>query len=400
MAVPLKWSDLCLTREVGSGQAGTVWVAKLKRAYLRLEKDSQVAVKLFRPWVLEQPGQYERIYRELETGRHVVHPNLVRTLGLVADERSLPALVMEYYDGESLQEYLARNREAGDPIDFDKALDIVAGVAGALKALHDNGIIHRDVKPGNIMLTPSGPILMDLGVVATEHSAEMTTSGIFLGTIRYGSPEYLFGETYDFKVDIYSLGASLYELVTGLEFIAEKNQWARMIARKRIEIEWSWNQDLREALESRVGLNCVEFFRTALDHSLTDSSSRDLDLGDFATAISEKYWRREFHFADGKFHSASPMFEPLGSFENSERTVSIQEIVKELKLNLSHRDVVILRRILHKNYWSDFWITPGGLAYGSLRKAGVFGRSEYDTQGVEFIEFHSAVKYAYQNGLL
>ena len=101
----------------------------------------------------------------------MVHPNLVRTLGLVADERSLPALVMEYYDGESLQEYLARNREAGDPIDFDKALDIVAGVAGALKALHDNGIIHRDVKPGNIMLTPSGPILMDLGVVATEHSA-------------------------------------------------------------------------------------------------------------------------------------------------------------------------------------------------------------------------------------
>ena len=85
------------------------------------------------------------------------------------------------------------------------------------------------------MLTPQGPILMDLGVVAAEHSAELTTTGAFLGTIRYGSPEYLFGDIYDSKADIYSLGAILYELVTGNEFIAEERNWARMIARKSRE---------------------------------------------------------------------------------------------------------------------------------------------------------------------
>ena len=98
----LGWSSLELLNVIGSGQAGVVWRAKLKHAYQDLPLHSLVAVKVYKQWVLEEPGQFERIVRELELGRRVEHPNVVRTISIVADPSGRPALVMPYYEGESL----------------------------------------------------------------------------------------------------------------------------------------------------------------------------------------------------------------------------------------------------------------------------------------------------------
>lgn len=399
MVSPLKWSDLELQEELGAGKAGVVWFARLRRPYLHLDEGTSVAVKRYKGWVIDEPGQFERIFRELEIGRKIVHPNLVKTLGVVADERTLPALVMQYYEGESLQNYLERNRNTRTPIDIENTFDILGGVAGALKALHDSGVIHRDVKPANILLTSNGPILMDLGVVASRDFAHQTTEGAFLGTIRYASPEYLFGESYDFKVDIYSLGAIAYELITGQEFTAEEDHWARLIARRRIEYEWSWNAEMQSSLEPRIGLNCLEFCVTILDHTLVELSKRNLDLGALSVAIQQRLWEKEFHIAAGAFLPGPPLFHPLGTFDRSmDEDVPIEEIVESLRRLLSSENRAKLRRLVHEHYWDTKWLTHGRLSRSTFEDAGAIRISAITE--FELAEFHPAVKYAFRYGML
>jgi len=110
MRSALRWSDLEIEKELGAGHAGVVLRARLRRPAAGLQVGDDVAVKRYKSWVLEEPGQFERIFRELETGRKITHSNLVRTLGVVADDLGRPALVMKHYDGEPLQAFLQRHR--------------------------------------------------------------------------------------------------------------------------------------------------------------------------------------------------------------------------------------------------------------------------------------------------
>src|SRR5205085_11064570 len=111
--------------------------------------------------------------------------------------------------------------------------EIIGSLAAALHELHTAGAIHRDVKPANVILSKFGPILMDLGVVASRDFPEQTHTGSFLGTIRYGAPEYLFGEEYDWRIDVFGLGAIAYELFANRAFLESETHWARLIAMKR-----------------------------------------------------------------------------------------------------------------------------------------------------------------------
>src|SRR6185369_11140328 len=99
MASTLTWRDLELQDRLGEGQGGVVWSARLARAYKQWPSGTTVAVKRYKRWVLESPGQYERIHRELTVGIRVNHPNVVKSLALVADPDGLPALVMQHYSG-------------------------------------------------------------------------------------------------------------------------------------------------------------------------------------------------------------------------------------------------------------------------------------------------------------
>ena len=184
---------------IGSGGMATVWRAR------DLELDRLVAVKRPHP-AAEGDPTHARFRREARTAATVTHPNLVTVHDVGADDDG-PYLVMEYVDAPSLD-----NRPFGE-VD---ALRIGREIASGLAALHSVGIVHRDVKPGNIMLAPNGAQLTDFGIARSlDEASTMTQAGQTFATPAYAAPEVLAHGAHTEASDVYSLGAVLLELVTG-----------------------------------------------------------------------------------------------------------------------------------------------------------------------------------------
>lgn len=191
--------------ELGEGGVGRVFAATDKVEHRRL------ALKVLRAELASDPVQTERFVREARLLQELAHPHLVKGYR-VAREGETIFCAMELLPGRCLQEVLAEHER----LDEEQALQIVLDVASALDALHARGLVHRDVKPGNVMWSPErGAVLIDLGFAlagAAGAGAGETTAG----TVHYIAPEQARGSTnLDVRADIYALGATLYHLVTG-----------------------------------------------------------------------------------------------------------------------------------------------------------------------------------------
>ncbi len=132
---------------------------------------------------------------------------------------------MAYCAGETLRERIQRGT-----IPFDEALTIIVQIAEGLAAAHEAGVVHRDIKPANIMLTPGGVKILDFGLAKLADVTQMTQTGATLGTPAYMAPEQAKGEKVDPRCDIWSLGAIVYEMVTGQRAFAGDNPTAIMFA--------------------------------------------------------------------------------------------------------------------------------------------------------------------------
>jgi serine/threonine protein kinase len=199
-----------LTRyELGDelGEGGT---ARVFAAVDRVNKE-RVALKVLRPELATDPQQVEAFVREARLLLDLEHPHVVRGLR-VAKEKDVYFFAMEPLPGQCLQDLLAEQGR----IDEGMALRIVAEVADALGALHDRGLVHRDVKPGNVMWSEDrGAVLIDLGF-AVEGRSRANDSDKTAGTVHYIAPEQARGSgELDVRADIYALGATLFHLVTG-----------------------------------------------------------------------------------------------------------------------------------------------------------------------------------------
>ena len=190
---------------LGQGAVGRVFAAVDKIG------NQRVAVKVLRPELARDPVQTERFVKEAKLLQELQHSNIVKGLR-VAREGEQIFFAMELVAGECLQDVLAERGR----LDEETALQIVVDVASALDALHDRGLVHRDVKPGNILWSPErGAVLIDLGF-ALQQSDQASSSDTTAGTVHYIAPEQARGSgQLDVRADIYALGATLYHLTTG-----------------------------------------------------------------------------------------------------------------------------------------------------------------------------------------
>jgi serine/threonine-protein kinase len=181
----------------------------------------RVAIKLLKPSLANDPAFRTRFRQEAQAAARMAHPTIVRVFDAgeetVTDpsghEIQVPFIVMEHVDGRLLKDIVAEG-----PLEPEEAVRIVDGILVALEYSHRAGVVHRDIKPGNVMVTSSGQVkVMDFGIARaiSDSSATIAQTSAILGTAQYFSPEQARGEAVDARTDLYSTGVVLYELLTG-----------------------------------------------------------------------------------------------------------------------------------------------------------------------------------------
>lgn len=195
-------------------------------AEVHLGKDTRlgrtIAIKLLRSDIADDPTFQARFRREAQSAAALNHPAIVAVYDSGEEEmlqpdgstKTVPYIVMEYVEGHTVRELLGE----GEAVPIAEAIEITTGVLDALEYSHRAGIVHRDIKPGNIMLTSTGAVkVMDFGIARAieDSSATVTQTQAVVGTAQYLSPEQARGEVVDARSDLYSTGCLLYELLTG-----------------------------------------------------------------------------------------------------------------------------------------------------------------------------------------
>ena len=203
---------------LGAGGMGEVYRGRDTRL------DRVVAIKILPQHLSEKPAARERFDREARAISSLSHPNICHLYD-VGQQDGISYLVMEYLEGETLADRLGKG-----PLTLEQVLKVGAEICEGLEKAHRNGVVHRDLKPSNIMLTKNGTKLMDFGLAKAQKaligsdspsdslptmSLPLTAEGAIVGTFQYMSPEQLEGKEADSRSDIFSLGAILYEMVTG-----------------------------------------------------------------------------------------------------------------------------------------------------------------------------------------
>jgi serine/threonine protein kinase/Tfp pilus assembly protein PilF len=194
-----------IIEELGKGGMG-----KIYRAFDR-KIDVEVALKLVKSEIAADKKTVERFRNELRLAREIAHRNVCRMFDL-NEEKGIYYITMEYVPGEDLKSFIQR----AAPLSTGKAVSIAKQVCAGLAEAHRLGVVHRDLKPGNIMIDKGGNAkIMDFGIARSLHAKGITGAGMMIGTPEYMSPEQVEGKDVDERSDIYSLGIILYEMLTG-----------------------------------------------------------------------------------------------------------------------------------------------------------------------------------------
>src|SRR6516162_2581357 len=225
LALGTKLGPYEIVAPLGAGGMGEVYRAR----DTRLERT--VAIKILPAQFSNDPVRKQRFEREAKTISNLNHPHIC-VLHDIGSQDGMDYLVMECVEGETL----AKRLEKG-PLALEQVLKLGAQIADALDKAHRAGIVHRDLKPGNVMLTPTGAKLLDFGLAkpaapvltgatltAATQPSPVTAEGAVVGTFQYMSPEQIEGKELDGRSDIFSLGAVLYEMLTGQRAFQGKSQ--------------------------------------------------------------------------------------------------------------------------------------------------------------------------------
>lgn len=235
-----------IQRAIGGGGMANVYLAR----DIILERD--VAIKVLRMEYANDEEFIDRFRREAQSTIHLSHPNIVSIFDVgEEEEENIYYIVMEYVKGMTLKEYI----QMYSPLPVDEAIDIMSQVTSAISHAHQNGIIHRDIKPQNILIDHNGKVkVTDFGIAMALSGTSITQTNSVLGSVHYLSPEQARGGTAIKKSDVYSLGIVFFELLTGrLPFSGDT---AVSIALKHLQSDTPsvrrWNPDIPQSVENIV----------------------------------------------------------------------------------------------------------------------------------------------------
>jgi non-specific serine/threonine protein kinase len=193
-----------ITAKLGEGGMGEVYLATDTRL------DRTVALKFLPSAVADDLDARARLLREAQAASRLNHSNIL-SIHAVEEADGRDFIVMEYVEGQTLKELIRQGK-----LGFDRVLDLALQIGAGLTAAHGAGVIHRDIKPDNVKVTPAGLVkIMDFGLATWRGATRLTAEGSTVGTVAYTSPEQAQGKDIDDRSDIFSLGAVLYEMITG-----------------------------------------------------------------------------------------------------------------------------------------------------------------------------------------
>ncbi len=214
--------DYQILNELGSGGMGRVYRVR------NVISDRIEAMKVLLPDLVGQQELATRFLREIKLMASLNHPNIAQLRTAFTANNQL-VMIMEYVEGSTLADRLEHG-----PIPVPEALNYTGAVLDALSYAHRQHVIHRDIKPANIMVTPEGAVkLMDFGIARAGDGHSLTMTGTTLGSLGYMSPEQVQGEATDARSDLYSVGVSLYEMVTGQRPFRADSDFSLMTAHVR-----------------------------------------------------------------------------------------------------------------------------------------------------------------------
>jgi eukaryotic-like serine/threonine-protein kinase len=202
---PRRLASYTLLEPIGYGGMAVVYRARQETL------DRTVAVKMLSEVLAASPEFMQRFEREARTAANMRHPNVITVHDFGQDERGVPYLVLEYVDGATLADLM------DEGLDDARIPGLVDQIAAGLDYAHARGVIHRDIKPGNVLLTQDGRVVLaDFGLAwLLEGAAHLTLTGGVIGTPEYMSPEQASGIAVDHRADVYALGVVLFEMLTG-----------------------------------------------------------------------------------------------------------------------------------------------------------------------------------------
>ncbi|UCC96989.1 MAG: protein kinase [Phycisphaerales bacterium] len=262
-----------IEQELGRGAMGVVYLAHDTKL------DRSVAIKSLPPEVEDNPKVLSRFAREARVLASLNHPNIATIYDEIEEAEGLSYLILEYIPGQTLAERIAKS-----PLKLDEALSIAFQIAEAVAAAHEHDVIHRDLKPGNIKITPEGKVkVLDFGLAkalggeVTDQQSTVTEPGRVIGTPAYMSPEQARGQLTDKRGDIWSFGCVLYEMLTGK--VPFEGETVSDTLANVLQTEPSWRA-LPESTPANI--------RSLLRHCLKKDQRRRLQhIGDAGIEIDE-----------------------------------------------------------------------------------------------------------------